>query len=321
MSVAFHIEDDAEAYQCAMSIKEMAVDFGFSRFEAGMLSTAVSEIVINSIRYAKEADVICQYTANQKGIEVRIEDSGSGIKNLQKSLEDGYSSTQTSLGFGLGAAKRSVDEFLINKSDLSGTTITLRKYINNPPYESTPVSVKKEDHEFNCDAYFIKHYNGDESLFAVIEGKAEGFEAYESAQFVKAFLLEHYRLPLDRLLLELQRSLKEYNDSYDASIVLVRLLLQKIEYIIVGEGFITACPHYTFHRYSDYTCRSLPTDIEIGKLEVSEKFCLVLASDGLEYGDLLKKDCFENSTIKLATDIFNRYNIDDDSTLIVIKKE
>ncbi|WP_151900610.1 ATP-binding protein [Sulfurimonas hydrogeniphila] len=321
MSLVFHILDEIEAYQCARQINEIAKEFGFSRFDAGMFSIAVTEIVINSIRYAKDVKVSCRYTQNNKGLEVYIEDKGKGIKNIQHSLQDGNSSAKDSLGFGLGAAKRSVDEFLIEKSDTSGTSIILRKYIDEPTYEYSPVSVKKEASQFNSDAYFIKHYDGDKSLFAIIEGKGDDLSAYKTVQSVKGLLLEEYRLPLKDIVRYINLMLSNNDAFEDITLVLLRLLPDKLEYLILGNGFILSYPEMKFQAYTQASCLKLPEDLSVQQELLPEQFCIVLASDGIEYNDFLNKEVCNLSTLELATDIFNKYNLDDASTIIAVKRE
>ncbi|MEN4054028.1 ATP-binding protein [Sulfurimonas sp. NWX79] len=320
MPLEFYIIDDTEAYRCARYIKEIAEDFGFSKFDAGMFSLAVTEILINSIRYAKDVKVICQYTQNKKGLEVKIEDKGEGIKDLAHSLEDGISSLKDSLGIGLGAAKRSADEFLIQKSDASGTSIILRKYIDSILYEYTPISVKKEHKEFNGDAYFIKHYDGDKSLFAIIEGKGKELRAYKSAQSVKGFLLEYYRLPLDEIVAKLKLMFLNDETIEDATIVLLRFYPAGIEYLILGDGFILSSPRVKFHAYHRASCLQLPKKIQVHSHLLENGFCIIMASDGIDKNIAVEKSFKNFSTLEIATDIFNSYNVDDDSTLIVIKK-
>jgi serine/threonine-protein kinase RsbT len=54
-------------------------------------------------------------------------DSGPGIPDLQRALEDGYS-TYRGLGLGLPGARRLMDEFEIVSTVGEGTTVTMIKW-------------------------------------------------------------------------------------------------------------------------------------------------------------------------------------------------
>jgi len=54
-------------------------------------------------------------------------DNGPGIADIDKALQDGYSTTG-SLGFGLPGVKRLMDEIEIDSQPNRGTTIRARKW-------------------------------------------------------------------------------------------------------------------------------------------------------------------------------------------------
>ena len=113
------ISDDfsvAEASSKAMTLAESA---GFSRTKQYMIATAVSELSRNIYVYALKG--------SRKGIEVVAEDHGPGIADIDKAMEDHFS-TSGSLGLGLPGAKRLMDEFNIQSEPGKGTKITARKW-------------------------------------------------------------------------------------------------------------------------------------------------------------------------------------------------
>jgi serine/threonine-protein kinase RsbT len=59
---------------------------------------------------------------------VVAKDSGPGIPDIAKAMQDGYS-TGRSLGLGLPGAQRLMDEFDIISSTQEGTTITMKKWV------------------------------------------------------------------------------------------------------------------------------------------------------------------------------------------------
>jgi len=200
MPSTFILTAKSEVVECVKVVQNFALDFGLSQHQSELFSLAVSEASVNAIRYANGAEVYVDYTANKKGIEVRIEDNGKGIANLEKSFEEGCSTSESSLGIGLGAMKRSVDNLIIEKNDTTGLCLLLQVFLNTPEYDSASVSVKKDGEEFNGDNCLIHHYDGDSSLFAVLDGAGSGFPAYKASEFIYNLLISNASLDLDELL-------------------------------------------------------------------------------------------------------------------------
>lgn len=116
------------AYQTA---RTMAMQVGFSDVEQAGLCIAVLEVARNILQYAKKGEVILrrlQRPADKRwGMMVIAHDDGPGITDIDKAIQDGYS-TGGSLGLGLPGAKRLVDEFEIVSHPGKGTTITMKKW-------------------------------------------------------------------------------------------------------------------------------------------------------------------------------------------------
>ncbi len=63
----------------------------------------------------------------REGIRVVARDNGPGIEDVERALQDGYTSG-SGLGLGLPGARRLVDEFEIESAPSEGTTVTLVKW-------------------------------------------------------------------------------------------------------------------------------------------------------------------------------------------------
>ena len=66
------------------------------------------------------------------GIEVVASDEGPGIPDIERALQDGYT-TGGGLGLGLPGARRLVDDFDIESAPSQGTTVTLVKWARQVP--------------------------------------------------------------------------------------------------------------------------------------------------------------------------------------------
>jgi len=93
-----------------------------------VIAAAISEIARNILMYAKRGEIELRAvaTADRNGIIVVARDSGPGIKDIQRAMQDGFT-TSGGLGLGLPGAKRLMDEFEI-VSNGNGTTVTMKKW-------------------------------------------------------------------------------------------------------------------------------------------------------------------------------------------------
>jgi len=320
MSAHFSIETKQDVFECSRAVRHFAIDFGLSKYDSSLLSSAVSEAATNTVRYAKEGKVQVSYTSNKLGIEIEVSDEGKGIANIDKCLEDGYSTRPTSLGLGFGSIKRSVDEFIITKNDETGTSLLLRKYKNTPLHESAEVSRRKEGETFNGDGTIVCHYDGDKSLFVILDGAGAGLKANQAMGFVQNTILQNIRLELDDLLTLCHRTLNESEYTRAVEVAIFRTKPKKFEYVILGNTFIKSYPAHSFIEQQGSLSLSFPKNIKVYTQKLEEEFCIILCSDGIDQDFTLPNLYEESTALALATGIFNNYNNDDDSSVIVVKR-
>ena len=111
---------------------ELARQLGFSLTDVTMIATAISEIARNITSYAGRGEVRVgvQYRDGRQALVVRAEDDGPGIVDIERALEDGYS-TGRGLGLGLPGARRLMDRLVVESAPGKGTTVEMWKWI--PP--------------------------------------------------------------------------------------------------------------------------------------------------------------------------------------------
>ena len=97
--------------------REAARELGFGSADQTRLATAISELTRNVIKYAGTG--VCTITDMSAGsvkmLQVEIEDHGPGIPDIDQAMTDGFT-TGGSLGVGLPASKRLVQEFEIDSA-------------------------------------------------------------------------------------------------------------------------------------------------------------------------------------------------------------
>jgi serine/threonine-protein kinase RsbT len=109
---------------------QLALDLGFSLTDVTMIATAISEIARNITSYAGRGAVrvAVQDREGRKALVVRAEDDGPGIADIERAMEDGYS-TGRGLGLGLPGARRLMDRLVVESALGRGTVIEMWKWV------------------------------------------------------------------------------------------------------------------------------------------------------------------------------------------------
>lgn len=128
--VDIHNPDDIVAARKAGH--QLAVDLGFSLTDVTMVATAISEIARNITSYAGRGAVhiAVAHREGRKALVVRAEDQGPGIADIDRAMEDGYT-TGRGLGLGLPGARRLMDRLLVQSALGQGTVVEMWKWV--PP--------------------------------------------------------------------------------------------------------------------------------------------------------------------------------------------
>ncbi len=122
------IASELDIVHARSQVKQFMQSIGFSLADMTKIATAVSELARNIYRYAGQGVIKVREVSvdGEPGIEIIAEDEGPGIEDVEKALEDGFS-TIRSLGLGLPGVKRLVDRFHIESSAGKGTKVTIFK--------------------------------------------------------------------------------------------------------------------------------------------------------------------------------------------------
>ena len=109
---------------------QLALDLGFSLTDVTMIATAISEVARNITSYAGHGAVRVAVADREgrKALIIRAEDEGPGIADIERAMEDGYS-TGRGLGLGLPGARRLMDRLIVVSEVGRGTVIEMWKWV------------------------------------------------------------------------------------------------------------------------------------------------------------------------------------------------
>jgi serine/threonine-protein kinase RsbT len=123
------IRSQEDIVRVRQATRERAIAQGFSLVDQTKLVTAASELARNTLDYGGGGEVEIALLSNgiRKGLQLTFIDKGPGIPDIQRALQDGFSSG-SGLGLGLGGARRLSNEFSIESRPGEGTRVTIARW-------------------------------------------------------------------------------------------------------------------------------------------------------------------------------------------------
>lgn len=126
-SVVIEINEEGDIVRARRAGRELAMQLGFGVVDQSRIATAISELARNILNYAQRGEVQIRALDERGGIEIVAQDAGPGIADVERAMQDGYTSGR-GLGIGLPGTKRLVDEMELQSAVGAGTTVTIRKW-------------------------------------------------------------------------------------------------------------------------------------------------------------------------------------------------
>lgn len=127
--VIVEITSDADLVTARAEARELASRLGFSRTDATLIATAISEIARNIVVHVGRGRITMRHVREERryGLIAVAEDEGPGIRDPEAALAEGNAS-RGGLGLGLPGARRLMDDFEVVCGPVRGTTVTMTKW-------------------------------------------------------------------------------------------------------------------------------------------------------------------------------------------------
>jgi serine/threonine-protein kinase RsbT len=128
-TVEVGLRSDQEIVKLRQIVRDEAIAQGFSLVDQTKFVTAASELARNTLLYGGGGDATLSVLLNgtRKGLKLTFVDQGAGIPDIERALQDCFTSG-SGLGLGLGGARRLCDEFEIQSEPGKGTTVSITKW-------------------------------------------------------------------------------------------------------------------------------------------------------------------------------------------------
>jgi serine/threonine-protein kinase RsbT len=123
------IDDETDLVRARAEGRALAERQGFSRTDATLIATAISEVARNIVVHAGQGEIALRPLDEQSrcGLAVIARDEGPGIRDVEAAIGLGSTSGR-GLGLGLPGARRLMDDFEVASTPGRGTTVTMVKW-------------------------------------------------------------------------------------------------------------------------------------------------------------------------------------------------
>ena len=123
------IRTEADVVKVRQAVRAGSVELAYGLVNQTKMVTAASELARNTLGHGKGGDVRLDFVSDgqRKGLRLVFEDQGPGIEDVEKAMQDGFTSGH-GMGLGLGGSKRLVNEFEIQSTPGKGTRVTICRW-------------------------------------------------------------------------------------------------------------------------------------------------------------------------------------------------
>jgi anti-sigma regulatory factor (Ser/Thr protein kinase) len=292
----FLISDSVTANAAQQCARRMATALGFSETASEEIALAVAELGSNLVKHAGSGTLALTALGEGKrtGIEVETSDTGPGISDVEKTFTDGYS-TSGSLGYGLGAVNRLMDDVDIHSMPGSGTHMICRRWIREGReheegrlWDVGVFTRSRGCATENGDAFVVKRWEH-ELLIGIIDGLGHGEFAQKAALAAQQYVQSHDGQPLDKIFVGVGRACKA---TRGVVMALARFKsLTQLQFASIGNIEVRA---WCGGERMPFVCKrgflgTQETRVGVQEFSWSPEWLLVLHSDGLrthwQWGD------------------------------------
>jgi anti-sigma regulatory factor (Ser/Thr protein kinase)/serine/threonine protein phosphatase PrpC len=208
------VANEADATRSVVEAHRFCREAGLTEVDSQAVSTAVSELARNILKYAGSGELLFQNVDHglSRGVMVTARDRGPGIADIEAAMRDHFSSSGT-LGLGLPGVRRMMDDFTVDSEPGQLTEVRFLKW-DTPPLRavqvlpgSRPCATRGPDAdcpdcmEMDYGAYSRpcrgERLNGDVAMteqrehllmLAVIDGLGHGEQAHRVATAARDYL-------------------------------------------------------------------------------------------------------------------------------------
>lgn len=205
------IEDKSSVGEARRAAVQIAEALGFDQGRRSDIGIAATEAATNVLVHATKGELLlCPFADGEDiWLDIFALDTGPGIKDVSRAMEDGVSSIGTA-GQGLGAIARLSDESSLYTNAGKGTAYWCRfKSAGSPPATLIGLLNIPIHGETVCgDSYFV-HVDPSRSLYMMVDGLGHGKGAAEAANEAVGIVSRYYNETAVEIIVRAHDALKK----------------------------------------------------------------------------------------------------------------
>lgn len=123
------IRSSSDIVAVRQKVRVWALELKFNLVDQTKIVTAASELARNTLEHGHGGNMVMEMINNgvRSGLRLTFEDHGPGIPDIDKALQDGFT-TKTGMGLGLSGSRRLVNEFEIASKVGEGTKVVVTRW-------------------------------------------------------------------------------------------------------------------------------------------------------------------------------------------------
>ena len=123
------IRSEQDVVAVRQAVKAWAAQLSFSLVDQTKIVTAASELGRNTFIYGGGGVARLEILSEglRRGLRIAFEDHGPGIPDIDRAMQDGYT-TGKGMGLGMSGSKRLVNDFKVTSEVGKGTTVTITRW-------------------------------------------------------------------------------------------------------------------------------------------------------------------------------------------------
>jgi anti-sigma regulatory factor (Ser/Thr protein kinase) len=314
------IEDESQIGQARRDAQRLAMAYGLDATLTGRVAIAATELATNLFRHGSGGELLLQPLKAGAGeaIELIAIDRGRGMSDVERCLNDGYSTGGTS-GTGLGAVRRLSCEFDIHSVPGEGTVVMSRVGAS-PASRFGAISIPLKG-EIECGDGWALAQEADSTTLMVIDGLGHGsFAAIAAESAQESFAAAPSETP--RAIIE--RAHRALSSTRGAAAAVARITgKNKVSYAGVGNitGYLIANEKSQGLVSHNGTLGLILPRLQQFEYERSADSLLVMHSDGLSARWDLRKNVMlraRHPAVIAAVLYRDHARARDDATVVVL---
>jgi anti-sigma regulatory factor (Ser/Thr protein kinase) len=329
-SVSVQVTRSVEVKHASNAARDFAATIRFTPAECEEISLAATELASNLVKHAgggviKLSSIEAQ---GRTGIQIESEDTGPGIVHTEEALTDGYSTTG-SLGTGLGAVNRLMDELEFHNRPDNGLHILCQRWrrapVRSPSHRWLEFGAATRPRRLlpeNGDAVVLRQWEGC-ALAGVIDGLGHGPLAQRASQTARQYVEHHFDQPLESLFRGVGRTCRA---TRGVVMALARFDMTRQKVALASVGNVEVCLIDGKVRSNIIVRRGIlglnaPNPV-ITEFPWNPTNILIIHSDGLSprwQWDDFRESAHETSGIIARQMLRKLGRIEDDASVVVIK--